>query len=149
MDLKDALIQSCEEVMPMFGISPSFLSEETENTLNSTDQVNILIGLTSGLKGNIVIGVSQNAALKVISAMMGGMKVLQIDSMGKSALGEMANMLVGASVMKCNSEQGIDLSPPTLAIGQNIFLMISRVQSQKLLFTICEELNFTIAFCIE
>lgn len=148
MELKKVLIDSSMEVLPMFGIMPEFIEESEEPTLESANQFNVLIGLSNGLKGNIVMGISTQTALSIASAMMGGMEIAEIDLMVKSALGELANMLVGTALRKLGSEILIDFSPPTVVTGNRVFLMISRVKSYKLTFGLNNE-KYHITFCIE
>lgn len=148
--LKDYYAQACEEILPMFGLEHRFLCELTESTLNSGEYVNVLIGLTRGLKGNIVLGLTKEASLKIVSGMMGGMEVTELDDIAKSGLSEFMNILSGTAVGKASAETGeiIDISPPTLATGEKMFLMISRASSKKIFFKLGET-KFNIAYCLE
>ncbi|MFW6288034.1 MAG: chemotaxis protein CheX, partial [bacterium] len=98
MNLSENIIESCSSTFPMFGYEIEYLLEITEKNLNSGEDVNILIGLSNGIQGNILISFNKEVATDIISAMMGGLVVESIDSMGESALGEMANMLMGSAV---------------------------------------------------
>jgi len=146
--LKDAIVETCNELFPMFGINQTFIDEVSDKTLNSCEQVNVLVGLTQGLKGNIVVGLPDAAALKIVSAMMCGMEITEIDVMAKSALSEFTNMLCGNMVSKLNSEEIIDISPPTIVTGDNMYLMISRAPS-KIVQLKLADIPFSIAYCIE
>lgn len=148
MDMKEAIIDGLNSVIPMFGMKVSYQGEAEEAFLSSASQVNMLIGLTNGLKGSIVVGLKKTTALKIVSCMMGGMKVDSIDVMEKSALGEFINMIVGSTLGKLQVENIIEFSPPTLAIGERMFLVISKVKSTKLSFKLDEDF-FNISFCIE
>ena len=134
----------------MFGLEHKFMCELAEKSLNSGDEINILIGLTQGIKGSIVLGLTKDAALKIISGMMGGMEVLELDLIGKSALSEFTNMLGGNAAGKIASEinEPVDISPPTIITGKKMFLMISRAPSKKIFFKLGET-KFNIAYCIE
>ncbi len=145
MEVGLAITEACKEMLPMFGIQPVFLEEISENSLNSASEVNILIGLTQGLRGSIIIGFSKPAALKMVSGMMGGMEVSEMDEMSKSALGELTNMLMGNSLAKLQVETII---APTIVLGRKMFLMISRVPSKKLNFQF-DAFDFNISYCIE
>jgi len=146
--LKEPILNACNDIFPMFGLEHKFLCELAEQSLNSAENINILIGLTHGLKGNIVLGLSDDAAIKIISAMMGGSQVNEIDMMAKSALCEFMNILCGNMISKMTSDELIDISPPTLATGKNMYLLISKAPSKKIFFKFGET-RFYIAYCLE
>ncbi len=146
--LKDVFVDAVNELLPMFGLESEFLCEMPESALLSKEPVNILLGLTCGLKGSIVLQLTKDASFKIVSAMMGGMEITELDMVAKSALGEFTNMLGGTALGKLNSEVFIDISPPTLAVGENIFLSISRVPAKKICFKFGDT-EFNISYCIE
>jgi chemotaxis protein CheX len=148
MDLKQALIDSFTEIMPMFGITPVYDTEEVMERHEAAAQITVLIGLTVGIKGNIVLSLDKSTSLNIVSAMMGGMEVNEFDSMAKSALGELVNMVLGSAIQKLSSSILIDMSPPTLITGKRVSLMISRVKSCKLKF-VAGENAYYISFSIE
>lgn len=73
----------------------------------------IEIGMSGQMSGNIVFGLSESVALKMISAMMGGFVITEIDEMGKSAISELGNMISGnASTLLYNQGVHVDITPP-------------------------------------
>jgi chemotaxis protein CheX len=148
MDIKQALIDASLGVFPMFGITPVFQGETEEAQLASANQVNVIIGLSGGIKSNIVFGFKKETALRIISAMMGGMEVKYFDDIAKSAMGEAANMVAGTAVGKVSANSAISFSPPTLVIGDRIFLLVSKVKTNKLNFNITDDI-FNISVSIE
>ena len=73
----------------------------------------IQIGLNGQMNGDIVFGLSEEVAMKMISAMMGGYVISEIDDMGKSAISELGNMISGnASTMLFNQGVRVDITPP-------------------------------------
>ncbi|MFP4662661.1 MAG: chemotaxis protein CheX [Halanaerobiales bacterium] len=134
MNLTTNIVNACNNTFPMFGFNTEMISEVTEENLNSAEEINILIGLSNGAQGNIIISFNKNTALGIISKMMGGMEVNEIDNMGKSALGEMANMVMGTTISSISADSIIELSPPSIATGKDMYIMISNVPSQKLEF---------------
>lgn len=146
MDLKSSIIEAITELFQMFGLNSYFEEEVYEKHQFLGEQVNILIGLTEGIKGNIIIGFKKSTASQVVSAMMGGAEVNELDFMAKSALGELANMALGSAIMKLKSDKVISLSPPTVAVGEDMSLTISGNNSTKLIFNLNEELfNIVVA----
>jgi chemotaxis protein CheX len=97
----------------MVQIRPS-TGQLTVKDIKFTDhQVWIQIGLTGEMSGDIVFGLSESVALRLISAMMGGFAITEIDDLGRSAISELGNMIGGnASTMLSNQGVHVDISPP-------------------------------------
>ncbi|KEQ26434.1 chemotaxis protein CheX [Paenibacillus tyrfis] len=75
----------------------------------------IQIGMTGQMEGDIVFGLHEEVALKVVSAMMGGFSITEMDEIGKSAISELSNMISGnASTMLFNQGVRVDITPPKL-----------------------------------
>ncbi|MFC4810803.1 chemotaxis protein CheX [Paenibacillus sp. GCM10023250] len=73
----------------------------------------IQIGINGQMNGDIVFGLSEQVALKMVSAMMGGYTVAVMDEMGKSAISELGNMISGnASTILYNQGVRVDITPP-------------------------------------
>jgi len=80
----------------------------------------IQIGMTGQMEGDIVFGLPEEVALKMVSAMMGGFTVTEMDDMGKSAISELGNMISGnASTMLFNQGVRVDITPPKLVQSAN------------------------------
>lgn len=148
LSLKDPFVQTCSEVLPTFGIDYRFMCELPESSLNSGEPVNLLIGLSNGVKGNIVVGMTKEAALRIVSGMMGGMEVSELNDMAKSALSEFANMLCGNAIAKIPTNDRVNVAPPTIITGDEIFLMISKAPAKKVFFKM-ESTKFNIAYSLE
>lgn len=75
----------------------------------------IQIGMTGQMKGDVVFGLHEDVALKLVSAMMGGYAVTQMDEMSQSAISELGNMISGnASTILFNQGVRVDITPPKL-----------------------------------
>lgn len=75
----------------------------------------IHIGLNGELNGNIIFGIHEQVALKIVSAMMGGFVISEMDEMGKSAISELSNMISGnASTILYNQGMSVDITPPRI-----------------------------------
>jgi chemotaxis protein CheX len=73
----------------------------------------IQIGITGQMQGDIVFGPHEAVALKLVSAMMGGFILTEMDEMGQSAISELGNMISGnASTMLYNQGIRVDITPP-------------------------------------
>jgi chemotaxis protein CheX len=82
----------------------------------------IKIGMTGQMTGNVLFGIHEEVALKLVSAMMGGFTVTQIDDMSKSAISELGNMISGnASTILYNQGIIIDITPPQVISSSDQF----------------------------
>ncbi len=75
----------------------------------------IQIGMIGQMTGDVVFGIKESVALKLISAMMGGFVVTQMDDIGRSAISELGNMISGnASTILFNQGVRVDITPPKI-----------------------------------
>jgi len=75
----------------------------------------IHIGVNGQMNGDIIFGLQEDVALKMISAMMGGYAISELDEMGKSAISELSNMISGnASTILYNQGMAFDITPPRI-----------------------------------
>lgn len=89
-----------------------------------------VVGLSQQLRGNVAYAMTQETAKKFASVMMMGMPVEQLDEMSQSAISEASNMLTANAAMTLESQGlSVNISPPTLVIGQGVKVRISQVQS--------------------
>ncbi len=85
------------------------------------DTLMIMVGITGEIRGQASISMSAELAKKVASTMMMGMPVDELDELSKSALSELANMIMGNSAtLLFNAGVNIDITPPTLMMGDNM-----------------------------
>lgn len=77
------------------------------------DYIWIKIGMTGQMSGDIVFGLHESVALRLVSAMMGGFSVTEIDDLSRSAISELGNMISGnASTLLYNQGVKVDITPP-------------------------------------
>jgi chemotaxis protein CheX len=80
----------------------------------------IQIGMTGQMQGDIVFGLAEDVALKMVSAMMGGFVITEMDEMSRSAISELGNMISGnASTMLFNQGVKVDITPPKIVQSAN------------------------------
>ena len=101
----------------------------TEKMTASLDVIAV-VGLSEKLRGNVAYAMSQETAKKFASVMMMGMPVEHLDEMAQSAISEASNMLTANAAITLEA-QGlrVNISPPTLVIGQGVKVRISSVKS--------------------
>jgi len=79
----------------------------------------IELGLKGGLSGNVVMNLSHDTALGIVSKMM-MMPVQTIDEIGQSAISELWNMIAGnAATIFASNNIIIDITTPAYYEGQN------------------------------
>lgn len=85
------------------------------------DTLIIMVGITGEIRGQATISMGVEIAKKVASTMMMGMPVEELDELSKSALSELANMIMGNSAtLLFNQGINIDITPPTMMMGNNM-----------------------------
>jgi len=86
------------------------------------NSIAIIMWMNGDFEGRFLFAIKRNVA-KYISGMMLGEEVKDLDSMAKSALAEMASMILGRTGI-IFSERGIDvkISHPTLVEGDSIYI---------------------------
>ncbi|WP_226001777.1 chemotaxis protein CheX [Paenibacillus sp. BJ-4] len=102
-------------------VSPSPGDLGVKNVELVDDHIWIMIGMTGQLSGNIVFGLNEQVALRMVSAMMGGFVLTEIDEMGKSAISELGNMISGnASTILSSQGIVVDITPPQVMRSENL-----------------------------
>jgi len=126
-----------EHINPFISASQAVLRDlcQIETTLGKPyltdasyegDSLLIIVGITGELRGQVLISMSFQTACDVASKMMMGMPVPELNDMAKSAVSELANMILGNSAT-IFSKKGIalDITPPSLAMGSNMSISVS------------------------
>ncbi len=131
------------------GLQPSVGKIKIKGTPYQSGHVVILIGLTGEIKGNVGISLSRSLACTIASAMMGGMPVPELDELGKSAIAELCNMILGhtANIFSKN-DMNIDITPPTVLTGENMEFSPTKavIVSVPLLFENGEAMEIDISY---
>ncbi len=96
---------------------------------NLKESLAIVIWVTGDFHGRIMFGISKKVACNIASIMMGS-TVDKLDDFSKSAVGELANMILGRTgIIFSNRGIEVNISPPTLIEGDK--LTISPINSSK------------------
>lgn len=132
MDVKliNPFIDAVTAVMPQLGFQTitkgkMAVKEQTVESLGVT----VLIGMTHAVKGNVAYNMTENAAKAIASVMMMGMPVENMDDMAQSAIAELVNMLTANAAMNFEKQGiGVDISPPSLVVGQDFKVKVSNTK---------------------
>jgi chemotaxis protein CheX len=86
----------------------------------TTQQVNIVVGVTGMIEGQVIYGMSVQTADKVAGLML-GQPVVTFDQLAASAIAELGNMISGSSMGVMSTTGFIcDITPPTIIRGSNV-----------------------------
>ena len=120
---RDILVQ-------MTGISSEMGSVYIKDKSFLMPNVVIMIGITGDFKGQAVVSMSEGIAFRIASNMMGGLPVAALDEITKSAISELGNMILGnAATLLYNLNIKIDITPPTLLIGDKISISLANMKT--------------------
>lgn len=154
----DIFVQVFEDLFSYLGISHKFMCEVPSSSLNSTEEVNTLVGISGDMEGNIMFGYTDNIA-KEIAAKLIGDKVEDVDIFAKAALADFYSEFCKRFTHKIKVETSFNVSSgekkytllssnPTYIAGTEMFGAISKVPSKKLFFKVNGE-KFGIAYSLE
>lgn len=110
------------------------------------DTVVIMIGVAGELKGQVMVALANDVACDIASKMC-MMPITQMDELSKSAICELGNMMMGnAATVFSTKGIGIDITPPTLCVGNvNIHTSFSKNICIPLTYDDGKTIEFNIA----
>jgi len=81
----------------------------------------IMIGIVGEIRGQVCLELTFDTAQKIVSTMMEGITAIDMDEIGKSAIAELGNMIMGntCTILSKNKVK-IDITPPTILTGEKI-----------------------------
>lgn len=116
-----AITSALEEVFTSCGVEYETDSMENVETrlLRLPGRVTVVIGLIGALRGRLVFSFDREAWSHLALAMMGvdSTEVLRI-----SMLSELTNMLAGSLIRHESLSDDLDITPPTLLVGDDMLL---------------------------
>lgn len=110
-------------LMMMTGNKPELGQVYIRKSPFQSDNIAVIVGLTGKIRGQVVLSFSHKSALAVVSGMMGGMTVTVLDEISKSAISELANMIMGnTATLLASRGVGIEITPPSLLMGEKLLI---------------------------
>ncbi|MFZ5985949.1 MAG: chemotaxis protein CheX [Bacillota bacterium] len=101
-----------------------------KDNMNVDLDITAVVGLIGGIRGNVAYSLSQETAKGIVSAMMMGAPVEEMDSLARSAIGELSNMITGtASGILAQDGAMVDITPPSIIFGKEMYFIISSVET--------------------
>ena len=115
-----------------------------KNAPYASEDIIIMVGLTGKIRGQVIFSMSKKLAMSIASSMMFGMPVTEFDEISKSAISELANMILGnTATLLYNRGTSIEITPPSLLMGQNLQISPNKMK------TVCVPLIFNDSDVIE
>lgn len=109
------------------------------------ETISIIIGVTGDIKGQVIFSLNVTSACSIASKMMMGMPVPEMDELAKSAISELTNMILGnTATLFYNGGINIDITPPSLLMGQNIQISTTKTQTICIPLQLSDGNNFEI-----
>ncbi|MCE5287417.1 MAG: chemotaxis protein CheX [Pelosinus sp.] len=123
VNMMNPILTAFADILPQIGfqkIEKKGVSLMGTTLTNSGVLLNI--ALLGQLKGIIMIGMDLESAKRFASKMMMGMEVTELDGLAQSAISEMGNMVCANACTQFSKIGlgGLDISPPTLMIGDGV-----------------------------
>ena len=88
--------------------------------------ITAFLGIVGEIKGNVSYSFDFQTAMKIVSHMV-GMPVTELREFERSALAELANMITGNAVGGLKGFKDLDITPPSVIMGNDIFFVIGTV----------------------
>lgn len=133
MDVKyiNCFLDSTKAVLQEFGIKdirPGDVRIKDKMTVDR--DLTVIIGIVGELRGNIAYSMCEATAKNIVSNMMGGAYIEKLDEMGRSAIGEISNMIMGkASSLLEKNKIDTNITPPSIIFGKDMYFIISIVNT--------------------
>lgn len=158
-NLNDIFVKVFDDLFSYIGINHKFMCEVPSSTLNSTEEVNTLVGISGDMEGNIMFGYTGKTAKEIAQKLTGSNDLKDIDMYAKGALADFYSEFCKRFTHKIRIETAFNLSSgeknyillssnPTYISGEDMFGAISKVPSKKLFFKVNGE-KFGIAYSLE
>ncbi len=88
-----------------------------QSSAQTSEQVTVMIGVTGTLRGMVLLGMSEQTALGIVSRMMGE-QCEAFDELAQSGIAEMGNVVTGLAGQGLESVgHKVTISPPALVAG--------------------------------
>ena len=146
--LVDICVNVFKSLLGYLQIDHKFMTEVPESSLNSGEPVNVLIGITGDLEGNIMLGYTPETAKLIAQKMAGSKEIDEMDIYSKSALVDFSSEFARRAIVLASQKYKLSASNASFAAGDDMYAMISKVPSKKLFFKIEGE-KFNIAYNLD
>ncbi len=148
INLAKTFVTVFDEMLSYLDIDHKFMCEVPESSLNSGEPVNVLVGVTGDMEGNIMFGYAPETAKDIVAKLIGVKSIGKLDSFAEAALADFCADFCRRFIQMIKIEYNVVLSYPSYASGDDMYAMISKVPSKKIFFKINEK-KFNMAYNLE
>ncbi len=120
-------LRAVELVLGQLGINDIKKGEiKVKDEMYVDRDITAFLGIVGDIKGNVSYSFDFQTAMKIVSCMV-GMAVTELREFERSALAELANMITGNAVGGLKGFRDLDITPPSVIMGHDIFFVIGTV----------------------
>lgn len=148
LNIVRAFVSIFDELLAYLDIEHKFMCEVPESSLNSGEPVNVLIGITGDLEGNIMFGYAPETAKEIAARLMGAKSIDEFDTDSEAALADFCADFCKRFLQQAKIEYNLVSSYPSYVSGEHMYGMISKVPSKKLFFKVNGK-KFNMAYNLE
>jgi len=117
------LASSIHVIEAMMQVKPSVGQVALQSVDSRSDSLLLKIGILGQFQGDVVFSFPHEVALRIVSIMMGGYPVSELDDMCCSAIAELGNMISGnATTMLSNEGIVVDITPPDIVADHSQYV---------------------------
>lgn len=157
-EVVESFVQVFNDMFSFIGLDHKFMTEVPESSLNSTEKVNMLIGITGDYEGNIMFSYTFKTAKEISAKLMGVESVSEVDEFVKAALAdfysEFCKRFINSVKIANMYEENYDensytllAADPTYVAGEDMYGVISKVPAKKVFFKVNGD-KFGIAYSL-
>ena len=158
-NIVDIVVEVFNSLFSYIGLDHKFMCEVPESSLNSTESVNTLVGISGDIEGNIMFGFTEKTANEIVSKLTGVNQNSEVDIYSKAALADFFSEFCKRTINTLRKESLYNMSGgakdyvvlssnPTYIAGENMSGVISKSSAKKLFFKVNGE-KFGIAYSLE
>lgn len=145
----DPFVIAVETVLTQYGVTDIQTGQlQKKESMDIESDITAIIGLVGNIRGNVAFSLSVDTSKKILTVMMDGEPVPEMDDMARSTIGELANMITGTALTLL-SKTGItaDITPPSVIFGKDVFFILSSVPAiETIVKTQLGDVTVNIAF---
>ncbi len=106
----------------------------------TSEEVTAVVGISGALAGSLYLSMSEETAMSIVAAMLGGQSLSHFDDLAQSGIAELANVIAGNAGVKL-ADEGLEttISPPLMLIGAGARL--SSLEIQRLVVPLATSLG--------
>lgn len=151
VELINPFIEASQSVLKQIAAIDAKLGKVyLKDSPHASDNIMVIVGLTGKIRGQVMFSMGQAIAMKIASCMMGGMPVPELDEISKSAISELTNMILGnTATILYNKGIGVEITPPSLLMGQNMSISSSRMKTICVPLILSEDMVMEIDISVE